>query len=83
MNLKTNEIVDCHVVQVGQVENSSRMEKRGLLELLNRLDRKEIQVDSLTTDRHSQIRKYMREERKDINHQFDIWHVSKNIKKNQ
>ena len=35
----------------------------------------------MTTDRHVQIRHYMRKERPDILHQFDIWHVSKSIKK--
>ena len=33
------------------------------------------------TDRHQQIRAYMKKERADITHQFDIWHVGKNIKK--
>ena len=39
-------------------------------------------VDQIITDRHSQIRKYMRENEEDIIHQFDIWHFSKSIKKN-
>ena len=33
-------------------------------------------------DRHIQIKKYMREERPEINHQFDIQHVYKNINQN-
>ena len=35
----------------------------------------------MTTDRHKQIRSYLKKERPDIVHQFDIWHVGKNIKK--
>ena len=81
MNGQCNEILDCHVVHVGQVANSSRMEKEGLVKLLNRLDGEGLKIRSLSTDRHIQIRKYMREERNDIKHQFDVWHVSKSIKK--
>ena len=81
MNSKNNDIIDCHIVHVGQVTNSSRMEKEGLVTLLNRLDQTGLNIRSLTTDRHIQIRKYMKEERKDIKHQFDIWHVCKSIKK--
>ena len=36
---------------------------------------------SLTADRHKQVRRYMHREKCKINHQFDIWHVTKNIKK--
>ena len=35
----------------------------------------------ITTNRHTQIRKYMREKEPDINHQFDVWRFVKNIKK--
>ena len=34
----------------------------------------------LATDRHSQIRKHMWEEKKNIDHQFDVWHFCKNVK---
>ena len=40
-----------------------------------------INIRSLTTDRHVQVAKYMREERSDIIHQYDIWHFNKTIKK--
>jgi len=38
--------------------------------------------NSLTTDRHTQVRKFMRTEKKDVAHQFDVWHMGRNIKKN-
>ena len=34
----------------------------------------------LKMERHSQIRKHMQEEEKNIDHQFDVWHFYKNIK---
>ena len=35
----------------------------------------------IITDRHTQIRKYMRKKEPGINHQFDVWHFVKNINK--
>lgn len=81
MNLKSGEILAFHVIHVGEVENSSRMEKVGMIKVLERVGNAGISINSLTTDRHIQIRKYLKEERNDINHQFDIWHVSNSIKK--
>ena len=38
---------------------------------------KNITPTQITTDRHTQIRKYMREKEPDINLQFDVWHFVK------
>ena len=49
---------------------------------MHRIDRRGgLKIESLTTDRHIQIRAYMKNQRDDIKHQFDIWHVGKNVKK--
>ena len=34
-------------------------------------------ISDLVTERHSQIKAYMKKERTDINHWFDVWHVAK------
>ena len=34
----------------------------------------------MTTDCHVQIKKHIREQEEDIDHQFDVWHFSKSIK---
>ena len=47
--------------------------KRGLAELQSN----NITIDSLVTDRHPSVRKYVRENHTDITHWFDIWHVAK------
>jgi len=57
------------------------MELHGLKKVLQRLNDNGISVNSLTTDRHKQVRKYLRTEKKEVTHQFDIWHFGKNIKK--
>ena len=72
MNTDINKIVDIFVVHVSTAGNSSRMEKKGLQTLLERLNN--IKFTTLTTDRHVQIRDFL--------HQFDVWHFGKSIKKN-
>ncbi|XP_064469817.1 uncharacterized protein LOC135384551 [Ornithodoros turicata] len=40
-----------------------------------------IKLNSITTDRHPDIRKYLDKEEPAIRHFFDIWHISKSVKK--
>ena len=53
------------------------MEHQGLVRALNFLKENFIEVDTLITDRHKQIAKYMRQTHPDITHQYDVWHISK------
>ena len=41
----------------------------------------EIKISQITTDHHVQIKKCMRENHKNVNHQFNIWHVCENLEK--
>ena len=52
------------------------MEKAGFIAALEDVE-KTHKVDLVTTDRHVQVRAYMKKNRPDINLQFDIWHVVK------
>ena len=81
MDIETGEVIDFMVIHVGQVTHSNNMEKFGFVKLLDKFDETGIKIKSITTDRHVQIRAYMKKQRRDISHQFDIWHVSKSIKK--
>ena len=57
------------------------MELEGLRRSLNFLiEDKNLMITDLVTDRHSSVKKYMREDRADINHLFDVWHVAKGKK---
>ena len=49
--------------------------KRGLAHL----ERNGIKAEHIVTDRHASIRKFLRTERPDITHYFDIWHVAKGM----
>lgn len=55
------------------------MEHEGLVRALKFLDDNNLTVGTLVTDRHTQISKYMSTQHPDIDHRFDVWHVSKGI----
>ena len=76
----SNKVIDIEICQCPQTGNSNRMEKFAFVKVLNRLKYENIKTEMLTTDRHSQIRKHMWEEEKNIDRQFDVWHFFKNIK---
>ena len=80
MDQKTNEIIAFSLTQVSEAGNSNRMEKLGFQKTLHEIKENNLVIRQLTTDRHIQIRKYLREEEPQINHQFDVWHFAKNIK---
>ena len=59
------------------MKNSAAMEKEGLERCLNYLTDEGLSVNTLVTDRHVQIRKYMRERWPAVKHRLDGWHVGK------
>jgi len=83
MNTETNKIIDFQVVYVSTAGNSNLMEKTGLQILLEKFTKLKIPMTSLTTDRHIQVRAFMKKYYPSISHQFDIWHFAKSVKKKQ
>ena len=76
-------VIAVSLTQVTEVEGvSNRMEKKGLIKVLDEVKQKNSKVDQLTADQHLQIKKYLREQEEGINHQIDVWHFSKSIKTN-
>jgi len=55
------------------------MEKMGLVRGLKFLCDSSILVATLVMDRHNQITKYMTEIKPEIEHLYDVWHVSKGM----
>ena len=80
INQETNKIIAFSITQVTEARNSNRMEKLGFQKTLNEVREKRILVKQLTTDRHMQVREYLKEDGPQINYQFDVQHFSKNIK---
>lgn len=63
--------------QSNECGGSAKMEKEGLIRSLDFLEKSAVKVASIVTDRHSQIQKFLRIERNDIEHFYDVWHVAK------
>lgn len=51
------------------------MDMEGLWRFLQKLEEEDVVLSDFVTDRHPQIKAYMKKERTDINHWFDVWHV--------
>lgn len=49
----------------------------GFITCLQKFEEEGVVISDLVTDRHPQIKAYIRKERNDINHWFDVWHVAK------
>ena len=80
INQETNKIIAFSITQVTEARNSNRMEKLGFQKTLNEVRQKRILVKQLATDRHMQVREYLKEDGPQINYPFDVQHFSKNIK---
>ncbi|XP_064470777.1 uncharacterized protein LOC135385407 [Ornithodoros turicata] len=79
-----NKILHTEQVQVGEtddVKSSVLMEKQGLIQGLKAIRDKGVIIKSLTTDRHPAIKKHMATQEPSIQHYFDVWYISKGIKK--
>ena len=76
-------VVCGRVVQLGQETNSSvAMEKVGLQSCLDFVLNHGVSVTVLATDRSPSVIKKMKNDYSDIDHQYDIWHLAKSLKKN-
>ena len=52
------------------------MEKEGLSRALQFLTSHDLTVATLITDRHTQVFKFVCKKYLDIEHHYDVWHVS-------
>lgn len=59
MDLKANRVIDIQLVRSNEVGNSQQMEKEGLERCLSLLEERGVVVQSLVTDRHTGIQKFM------------------------
>ena len=71
MDKEAGKIAAMSLIQVSEVDNSNQMEKKGFIKILQMFKNENITPTQIT----------MREKEPGINHQFDVWHFVKNIKK--
>ncbi|VDI15377.1 Hypothetical predicted protein [Mytilus galloprovincialis] len=81
MDLKQGVVLDIQLVQSNEVSSSNAMEKEGLIRSLKWFEDNNLQFQTLITDQHVQIVKFVREQTPHITHYFDVWHVAKGLKK--
>ncbi|XP_031429046.1 uncharacterized protein LOC105898184 isoform X2 [Clupea harengus] len=79
MDLTTNTVIDLQLVQSNEVGGSYHMEKEGLKRSLALLEARGVTLDSIVTDRHPQIQKFLREA--NITHYYDVLHMEKGLSK--
>ena len=80
MEIESQKVVDFELVQVSETGSSVRMEALGFDRCFTRvLHDHKLTVDKLATDRHVSIRKMMKDKYAVVKHNFDVFHMAKNI----
>eukprot|EP00795_Rhopilema_esculentum_P005350 gene5350-525_t len=67
------------IAKANEVKSSYHMELEGLKRGLQYMQDANIHIAEVVTDRHLQIKKYMRTEHTDKKHSFDCWHICKGV----
>ena len=75
-------VATMNVVQVTEVTSSNAMEKEGFERCIHDLAREEVTIKRIATDHHTSISSSMKKDHGEINHQYDVWHLSKWVTKN-
>ncbi|XP_064482902.1 uncharacterized protein LOC135395739 [Ornithodoros turicata] len=76
-----NRIIHVELVKSTEVSSSNRMEREGLERALAFLNQQDVSISMLVTDRHTEVKAFMKRTYSTIRHRFDVWHVAKGIKK--
>lgn len=81
MDMSTNKIVASSVVQVTEASSSVTMEPLGFRRSVDFILSKDVKINIIATDRHPSITSIMKKDYKSIEHQHDVWHIVKSVKK--
>lgn len=81
LDMETQHILVFVIVKVSETTSSSKMEVEGFRKCMNYLLDLGFRIEILATGRHVQIRSIMNKEYKNVQHQFDVWHLCKSVKK--
>ncbi|ROL54877.1 hypothetical protein DPX16_19547 [Anabarilius grahami] len=61
--------------------NQSEEAREGLQRCLRQLEHGGVRVQTIVTDRHPAVMKFLKESRPDVVHKFDAWHMAKGVAK--
>ncbi|KAM8977596.1 LOW QUALITY PROTEIN: uncharacterized protein RCH25_047219 [Pelodytes ibericus] len=81
MDVLTDKIIGFKILQAGQGISLDALEKKAFETCLNSLLAEQYDIQVICTDRHASIEKTMRENFKNIHHQYDTWHFAKYLLK--
>ena len=81
MDNVTDLIIDYSLVQMTETGSSVAMEKEGLDRCLSNVLANDIQVQSITTDRHTSATALLKKKYPDVVHYYDVWHLAKSVTK--
>ncbi|XP_070172947.1 uncharacterized protein [Littorina saxatilis] len=84
MDTASSTVLDVQLIQSSEVANSNAMELAGLQQCFRTLEQAQIGVSDVVTDRHTQVRAFLRTYRSlthPIRHWFDVWHMAKSVYK--
>ncbi|XP_063909811.1 uncharacterized protein LOC135127297 [Zophobas morio] len=79
MDLNTTKVIDFMVIQKGMVTGD--LEKAACDKILHKLIHEDLKISVFLSDRHRGIRHLLRTKYSELNHQFDVWHMAKNLAK--
>uniref|UniRef100_UPI0037E89549 uncharacterized protein n=1 Tax=Semicossyphus pulcher TaxID=241346 RepID=UPI0037E89549 len=79
MHLEKKNIIDIQLVQSNEVCSSSHMEKEGLRRGLDLLEANHLNVDYVVTDRHAQVKTFLKERK--VTQYYDVCHFEKGLSK--
>ncbi|CAB3996155.1 Hypothetical predicted protein [Paramuricea clavata] len=77
LDVNRNVILQNQIIKSTEVKNSNGMELESLKRQLAYLEESNVEVKTLVTDRHTQVSAYMAQERPNIKHTYDVWHLAK------
>ena len=73
-------LIQCIIyLQSNEVKSSNHMEKGGLSRAIEFLSANSLDIQTLVTDRHKQITKFISDKHPTIEHRHDVWHVCKGM----
>ncbi|XP_075554942.1 uncharacterized protein LOC142587666 isoform X1 [Dermacentor variabilis] len=80
LDIEQNKVLHIETLQSNETKGSNHMELEGLRRTLQICEANGLEISTLVTDRHSQIKAFTSKETC-IEHSFDCWHVAKMLKK--